>query len=119
MFRKNKVSKEQEEYYDLAGGDTYSKGIQGSLFNKLKTIHGETIPIPYHECGTLPDPDECFKNGITWSWWMLWHTSHLYNHDKDELKRIYNHDLVITRDELPNIMDYLNMKDEPKTTYLF
>lgn len=95
-------------YYDLAGGDTYGKGIQESLFNKLKAIHGETIPIPYHECGTLPDPDECFKNGVTWSWWMLWHTSHLYNHNKDDLKRIYNHELVITRDELPNIMDYLN-----------
>jgi hypothetical protein len=40
-------------YYDIAGGDTYSKGIQAPLFNKLKEIHGETIPIPYHECGTL------------------------------------------------------------------
>ena len=106
-------------YYDIAGGDTYGKGIQAPLFNKLKAIHGETIPIPYHECGTLPDPDECFKNGITWSWWMLWHTGHVTNHNKEELKRIYNHDLVLTRDELPNIMDYLNVKGEPKTTYLF
>jgi Glycosyl hydrolase family 26/Glycosyl hydrolase family 3 N terminal domain len=106
-------------YYDIAGGDTYGKGIQAALFNKLKAIHGETIPIPYHECGTLPDPDECFKNNITWSWWMLWHTSHVTNHNKEELKRIYNNDLVITRDELPNIMDYLNVKGEPKTTYLF
>jgi beta-glucosidase len=106
-------------YYDIAGGDTYGKGIQGTLFNKLKAIHGETIPIPYHECGTLPDPDECFKNGVTWSWWMLWHTSHLYNHNKDDLKRIYNHDLVITRDELPDIMTYLNVKIESKPVYLF
>lgn len=50
---------------------------------------------------------------------MLWHTSHLYNHNRDDLKRIYNHDFVITRDELPNIMDYLNVKGEPKTIYLF
>jgi beta-glucosidase len=106
-------------YYDIAGGDTYGKGIQAALFNKLKAIHGEAIPIPYHECGTLPDPDECFKNGVTWSWWMLWHTSYLYNHNKDDLKRIYNNDLVITRDKLPNIMDYLDVKTEPKTTYLF
>jgi rhamnogalacturonan endolyase len=101
-----------KDYYDLAGGDTYGKGIQATLFNKLKAIHGETIPIPYHECGTIPDPDECFKNNITWSWWMLWHTSHLTNHNKDELIRIYNHDLILTRDELPNIMDYLNVKKE-------
>jgi hypothetical protein len=95
-------------YYDLAGGDTYGKGIQADLFNKLKTIHGNTMPIPYHECGTLPDPEECFKNGVTWSWWMLWHTSHLTNHNRDSLISIYNSELVLTRDELPNIMDYLN-----------
>ncbi len=52
--------------------------------------------------------DECFQNNITWSWWMLWHTNHLYKHNKEDLIRIYNHDLVLTRDELPNIMDYLN-----------
>jgi rhamnogalacturonan endolyase len=101
-----------KEYYDLAGGDTYGKGIQAPLFNKLKAMHGETVPIPYHECGTLPDPDECFKNNITWSWWMLWHTSHLSNHNKEELKRIYHHELVLTRDELPDIMGYLNIDNE-------
>ena len=106
-------------YYDLAGGDTYGKGIQAPLFNELKAIHGETIPIPYHECGTLPDPDECFKNNITWSWWMLWHTGHVTNHNKDELRRIYNHELVITKDELPDIMTYLNVKIESKPVYLF
>jgi hypothetical protein len=96
-----------KEYYDLAGGDTYGKGIQASLFNKVKAIHGDKIPIVYHECGTLPDPEECFQQKITWSWWMLWHTSFVTRHDKEALKRIYNSDLVLTRDELPNIMTYL------------
>ncbi|MEK7391057.1 MAG: hypothetical protein AAB214_00685, partial [Fibrobacterota bacterium] len=30
-----------------------------------------------------------------------WHTSYAENHDRDALKRIYAHDKVITRDELP------------------
>lgn len=108
-----------KDYYDLAGGDTYGKGIQAKLFKNLQAIHGTTIPIPYHECGTLPDPDECFQNNITWSWWMLWHTSHVTKHNKDELKRIYNHELVITRDELPDIMSFLNEEDKTKTIYPF
>ncbi|MBC8140610.1 MAG: mannan endo-1,4-beta-mannosidase A and B, partial [Armatimonadetes bacterium] len=94
-------------YYDLAGGDTYGKGIQESLFNKVRAIHGTTVPTIYHECGTVPDPVECFAKKVTWSWWMLWHTGHLSDHDPEALRRAYNHDLVLTRDELPRIMDYL------------
>jgi hypothetical protein len=96
-----------KQYYDLAGGDGYGKGTAADLFARVKKIHTNDIPIVYHECGTLPDPDECFKQGVTWSWWMLWHTSYVNNHDKAALKRIYNNDLVLTRDRLPDIMTYL------------
>jgi hypothetical protein len=102
-------------YYDLAGPDTYGRGIQADLFKKAQAIHGDKIPIPYHECGTIPDPEESFRKHVTWSWWMLWHTRHLTRHDRDALIRAYNHKLVLTRDELPKIMDYLNdMKDGPQ-----
>ncbi|HYO25931.1 MAG TPA: glycosyl hydrolase [Lacipirellulaceae bacterium] len=96
-----------KEYYDLAGPDSYGRGIQQGLYNEIKAIHGEGIPMPYHECGTIPDPDECFEKGVTWSWWMLWHTSHLRRHNPDALKKAYHHELIITRDELPRIMDFL------------
>ena len=97
-----------KQYYDLAGADDYGTGIRKEIFETVQAIHGRTVPIPYHECGTLPDPDEAFREGVTWSWWMLWHSRHLTRHDKDALKRIYNHELILTRDELPNIMDYVN-----------
>jgi len=90
------------EYYDLAGADTY--GDTAGLFEKIQTLHGPDTPIPLHECGTLPDPDAALRNGTMWSWWMLWHTDHLTSHDPAELKRIYHHDSVITRDELPRFL---------------
>lgn len=104
-----------KEYYDLAGPDMYGEGIQADLFHTAQSIHGKTVPIPYHECGTIPDPDESCEEGITWSWWMLWHTWHLTRHDQEALKRVYNHDLILTRDELPDIMDYLNESPEADT----
>ena len=55
----------------------------------------------------IPDPEECFEKNVTWSWWMLWHTSHLTNHDRDALIHAYHHDRIVTRDQLPNFMDYL------------
>jgi hypothetical protein len=96
-----------KEYYDLAGPDSYGRGIQASVFSATKRIHGDAMPIVFHECGVIPDPDECFEQGVTWSWWMLWHTRHLSRHNREALIRAYNHDRVITRDELPRILDYL------------
>ena len=96
-----------KSYYDLAGPDSYGTGTQEALFNQVKTLYGKTVPIPYHECGMIPDPEECFEKNVTWSWWMLWHTSHLTNHDRDALIHAYHHDRIVTRDQLPNFMDYL------------
>jgi len=92
------------EYYDLAGADSYGIGTQGELYKKVKMIHGDALPIPYHECGRIPDPDECFAEGTTWSWWMLWHTQYLAQHDRDALKKAYRHERIITRDELPDFV---------------
>ncbi|HEX8465506.1 MAG TPA: glycosyl hydrolase [Abditibacterium sp.] len=98
------------QYYDIAGGDTYARNSnpQTALYKKVTAIHGDSMPIAFHEVGILPEPEAMFKEGANWSWWMLWHTSHLNNHNKEDLKRIYNHELVITRDELPNIMNYVD-----------
>lgn len=96
-----------EEYYDIAGSDSYSKDrVKKAMYEKTRLIHGSTMPIAYHECGTIPDPDMCEKENVDWSWWMLWSMEYAYNHDKDELKRIYNHDRVLTLDELPPIMNF-------------
>lgn len=100
-------------YVDLAGGDTYagSNDPQLGIFNTVKTIYGSTMPKTLHECGILPDPDRAFAQGATWSWWMLWHTSYAENHNRDELRRIYSHDLIVTRDELPNWSTYMARGD--------
>lgn len=97
-----------EEYYDIAGADSYStKPVCQDMYEQIKLIHGSERPIPYHECGTIPDPDLCMSKGVNWSWWMLWSKEYVTKYDKEKLKKIYNHDLVLTLDELPPIMDYL------------
>jgi len=95
-----------DEYVDIAGADTYDKGDspEVEMYKGVKNIVGDRVPIAYHECGVPPDPDKCFNEGAMWSWWMEWHTSHLTGVDKNYLKKVYNHDLVITLDEVPDIM---------------
>ena len=95
------------QYFDIVGADTYRMDrVLKDMFNDVAAVHGNEIPITLHECGPLPDPDTCFDDGAAWSWWMIWHTRWLTDHDPEELKRIYNHELVITLENMPNIMSY-------------
>lgn len=96
-----------EQYWDIAGADTYRGGKTPHLemYNKVRAIAGDDrIPITYHECGIPPDPDETMKAGANWSWWMLWHTSFVTNAGEEYLNRVYHHENIITLDEIPDIM---------------
>jgi hypothetical protein len=95
-----------DEYVDIAGADTYDNGDgpQMGMFNKVKTITADKFPIAYHECGIPPVPDQCILHGGIWSWWMEWHTDWLAGVDKAYLREVYSSELVVTFDELPDIM---------------
>jgi hypothetical protein len=103
-----------DAYVDIIGCDTYDGGAGShiTMFNEASSlIPGINDPVSYHECGVPPDPDLCIEDNAMWSWWMQWHTAHLTNTDPDYLRRVYNHDLVITLDEVPDIMNVYNWND--------
>jgi len=93
------------EYVDIAGADTYAPNDPHlDMYKKVVGIVGPVMPVPFHECGIPPDPAECFAEGAKWSWFMEWHTSFIKKVKTDYLKYIYNNDLVITLDKVPDIM---------------
>lgn len=59
-------------------------------------------PVALLECDIIPDPDVMKEQGFMWNWFTMWHGRWLRKNDLDYLKRVYNHQLVITRDELPD-----------------
>jgi hypothetical protein len=88
--------------HDIIGGDTYGKnGPYASLFESVKKIGGTNLPITLHECGTPPDPSQCQSQHAMWSWFMVW-DSFIEGVDKTLLKSVYNNDLTLTLDKLPN-----------------
>lgn len=95
-----------DNYVDIAGADTYNTGNDAHLpmYNEVKAIINDRFPIAYHECGIPPDPDDCLAKGAIWSWWMEWHTDWLTGVDSAYLYRVYNHEIILTLDELPDIM---------------
>lgn len=95
------------QYVDIAGADTYtsSTGPQLDMYNRTKNATGgNAMPIAFHETGMPPNPDQSLSSGALWSWWMIWHSSHLFNIDRNYLRTVFNHTLIITKDEVPNIM---------------
>jgi len=96
-----------DQYVDIAGGDTYegADDPHREMYVAVKKIVKDTtMPVTYHECGIPPNPSKCIGEGVMWSWWMQWHTGHLYKTDVTYLNEVYHHDLVLTKDELPDIM---------------
>lgn len=97
-------------YYDIVGGDTYGTDSPfASIYKGAKAIHGTDIPIALHECGLPPDPAAAKAQDVLWSWFMVWHTGHLSALDKTALKALYNQDLTLTRDELPDFATWTSV----------
>lgn len=95
------------QYVDIAGADTYQteeKVPRLGMYNSVKAIVGNEMPITMHECGTPPGAEKLFAAGVKWSWFMEWHTNFLRKVPVEQLRKVYNSDLVITLDEVPDIM---------------
>jgi hypothetical protein len=99
------------DYVDIAGADDYQQtGPHVDMYKKVRSIVGDGMPIPFHECGVPPDPVASLAGGAKWSWFMEWHTSFIQKVDTTYLKYIYDNDLVVTLDKLPNIMGVYGKK---------
>lgn len=90
---------------DVAGADIYVEdhGNLAPMFAAVKRIVGDTVPICLHENGPVPDP-ATLGPAADWLWFMTWHSRWLTGADQnrpDQLRRDFNAQRYITRDELP------------------
>ncbi len=88
-----------DEYCDVVGSDTYDDSTNKSAWKRLEKITDK--PLAFHECGNLPTVEDFKNDGDIWSWFMVWHTDWIINNNVENLKDVYNSELVITLDELP------------------
>ncbi len=92
-----------DEYVDICGADNYAAGTQLKLYEKVVNVFGTERPIAYHECGPIPNPDNLKEDKADWVWFLTWHTMHIKEQNKAEyINNVYNHEYVITLDELPS-----------------
>lgn len=100
-----------EEYIDIIGSDFYNRSNTSNLWAMLKTdkLALSCRMTALTECAFTPDPDLMYRDKAMWLWTAPWNGSYLINENGslngeyisvNQLKKVYNHELTITRDEL-------------------
>lgn len=110
-----------DEYVDIIGEDIYPGEkvytAQTSKYLEVLDYTDAKKMIVLSENGCLFDPDLAIRDGAMWGYFGTWggefvSTSqelYLYSEQYTEesmLKKVYEHEHVITRDELPDIKNY-------------
>jgi mannan endo-1,4-beta-mannosidase len=109
-----------DEYVDIIGEDIYADkrnyDSQRERFENAVAYTGEKKIITLSEAGVVPDPDKMYSDRICWSWFATWNrefvidvNSRKYSEEYTEkalLKKVYNHEKILTLDELPDLKTY-------------
>ncbi len=111
-----------DEYCDIIGEDIYpGKHVYTSQYQKYIAAVNEYTSarkiITLSENGCHFDPDLALRDGSMWSYFGTWEGEFICGDsafntlseeytEADMLKKVYNHENVITRDELPDLKTY-------------
>jgi mannan endo-1,4-beta-mannosidase len=95
-------------YTDLIGADIYVKdhGAQKPLYDAVRAISGDAMPIALHECGPIPDPALVRETGADWLYFMVWHSDFIHDgvtNPPSVIKAAYDDPRYVTKDELPRL----------------
>lgn len=109
-----------DDTVDIAAWDIYPGNhvytSQSGRFADLATNYGsESKLIALTENGCVPDPDNTFRDNARWLFWGTWSDPFTLKlgvvlndeyTETDMLIKAYNHDRVLTLDELPDLKNY-------------
>ncbi|MDY7224696.1 glycosyl hydrolase [Halalkalibacterium halodurans] len=100
-----------DEYVDIVSFDSYPGEYNYSPMSReyeaLKELSSNKKLIAIAENGPIPDPDLLQLYHANYSWFATWNGDILRNQNSEEhLRKVYNHDYVITLDKLPNLKTY-------------
>lgn len=100
-----------DDYVDIIGCDIYDNTDTAHLAAMYATdsLSLNKRMLALTECAVAPDPDIMVRDNAMWLWTAMWNGKYLINESGeltgnyisvDELKKFYNHEATITRDEI-------------------
>ena len=99
-----------DQYVDIVGIDVYPSAYikigppqEDSYVRSFRVMRklAPTKMVALCECEAIPDPDRIVKDGAMWLYCLPW-WGQGKKHTAEWIKKTYAHDVVITRDELPD-----------------
>lgn len=104
-----------DEYCDIASMDIYNGaydyGTSPSVLADMTTWSESGKLVTMSECATMPDPDLIVRDNAYWLWFAVWNWDYIVVNGTtqlsdaytsfDMMEKVYNSDVIITRDELP------------------
>ena len=108
-----------DEYVDIIGDDiyagehAYASQLQRFLDAARSTEKRKIVVLS--ENGTIPDPELMARDGALWGFFCTWNGEFVVNAlgtlssrytEADMVRKAYGSELVITRDELPDLRSY-------------
>ena len=110
----------------IVGFDVYANprdysSQDGKFVETLNMVPKKDRIVALTENGVIPDPDKCKQDNAMWSWFMTWNDrpgstngetnennfwTGEYHNTNAHKNHVYNHNLVITLDELPDLTTY-------------
>ena len=104
-----------DDYVDIVGADIYLENgnyaTSFSMFDNMAGIHEGQKIITLSETGTIPDASDMDDQKARWSWFVVWSGDFIMDgvkNDVDHLITTYQHEYVITLDELPDFYNYVS-----------
>ncbi|HCV81214.1 MAG: glycoside hydrolase [Zunongwangia sp.] len=88
-----------DEYWDVFAFDIYDNGYDISWYNYILPIVGDK-PMAIGECSKVPSAS-VLENQKRWVFFMPWAELVKESNTEEQIKEIYKHKSVITRDEMP------------------
>ena len=88
-----------DEYWDVFAFDIYDNGYDISWYNYILPIVGDK-PMAIGECSKVPSAS-VLENQKRWVFFMPWAELVKESNTEEQIKEIYKHKSVISRDEMP------------------
>jgi hypothetical protein len=110
-----------DDYVDIIGADIYlPAGTYSSSFitfdNIARLYEGGKI-IALSENGPMPDPENLFNEAAAWNWFCTWSGNFItdgVSNTESHMGKVFNHEYVITMDEIDDIDAIIASLDEKK-----
>ena len=104
-----------DDYVDIIAYDKYNatdkpneSALSSTFYSLVKMYEGKKM-VSMAECDTIPSVENIMDESAFWLYACPWYGDHLMSAQKnapETLNKIYNSDLFITKDELPDYKTY-------------